>query len=370
MLNEILPHRNKDDDDYSLLEGELLMKTTIYTKIDWKVSKLKLFSLLTGLMIESKSELENAQSFDIVSSMDIFGSHRRRSNTAQRLERLSEDKKKKAKVKVVRWSNTENQTINEQDLDYYFPVKDVEKLKLERGGQSTKRSLLSKQMQRYPTAPVNPFNEYSRFDARISETNGNSKRLTIYLTMLSEEERKTPLVVEVVKTAKIQELIGLICWQFTNMQEGKERLKSNVSRYCLRIAEENGEVDPDFPCFNANELVSKFGFPILALEERKIDEESSPWITIHIDQVFTKIEPTLDATMEDVLNAVLKKRKDILDSTKKYVLKSMNGLDEIDLNSKLSETKEKEFRLVPAEGELRVAIWSAQLLRFQLANFI
>ena len=303
-------------------------------------------------MIETKSELENAQSFDIVSNMDIFGSHRRRSNTAQRLERLRLEKKNKAKVKVVRWSNTtENQSFNDQDLDYYFPVKDVEKLKLEKESRSTKKSLLSKQMQRYPTAPVNPFNEYSKFDARISETNGNSKRLTIYLTMLGEE-RKKPLYVEVVNTAKIHELIGLICWQFTNMQEGKEPLKSNVSHYCLRIAEENGEVDPDFPCLNANELVSKFGFPILALEERKIDEESSPWITIHIDQVFTKIEPSADATMEYVLNAVMKKRKDILDAGKTYVLKSMNGLEEIDLNSKLSEVKEKEFRLVPAEGEL------------------
>lgn len=303
-------------------------------------------------MIETKSELENAQSFDIVSNMDIFGSHRRRSNTAQRLERLRLDKKNKSKVKVVRWANQiDNQSINDQDLDYYFPVKDVQKLKLERDGAAKRKSLLSKQMQRYPTAPVNPFNEYSKFDARISETNGNSKRLTIYLTMLNEEERKKPLYVEVVNTAKIQELIGLICWQFTNIQEGKEPLKSNVSHYCLRIAEENGEVDPDFPCLNANELVSKFGFPILALEERKIDEESSPWITIHIDQVFTKIEPSVDATMEYVLNAVMKKRKDILDAGKNYVLKSMNGLDEIDLSSKLSEMKEKEFRLVPAEGK-------------------
>ena len=125
-------------------------------------------------MIETKSELENAPSFDIVSNMGIFGSHRRRSNTAQRLERLHLEKKNKAKVKVIRWSNQiENQSISDRDLDYYFPIKDVEKLKLEHERVTTRKSLLSKQMQRYPTAPVNPFNEYSKFDARISETSGN-----------------------------------------------------------------------------------------------------------------------------------------------------------------------------------------------------
>lgn len=67
--------------------------------------------------------------------------------------------------------------------------------------------------------------------------------------------------------ARVDDLIGLICWQYTN--EGKEpRLKPNVSNYCLRIAEENGEVDPDFPSLNSKELVAKFGFPVLALVEK------------------------------------------------------------------------------------------------------
>lgn len=302
-------------------------------------------------MIETKSELETAQSFDIVSNMDIFGSHRRRSNTAQRLERLRVEKKNKAKVKVVQWKDTiENQSINDLELDDYFPIKDIEKLKSDKQKLMNKKSLLSKQMHKYPTAPVNPFNEYSKFDARISETNGNSKRLTIYLTMLNEEQRKKPLVVEVVNTAKIQDLIGLICWQFTNIQESKEPiLKSNVSHYCLRIAEENGEVDPDFPCLNANELVAKFGFPILALEERKLSDENNPLITVHIGQVFTKIEPpNQDVTMNYILEAVIKKRKDILKDIK-YALKRINSLDDhfINPSAKLSEIREKEFRLVP-----------------------
>ena len=251
-------------------------------------------------MIETKSELENAQSLDIVSNMDIFGPHRRRSNTAQRLERLSLEKKNRAKIKVIQWKDlSECQSlIREEEIDDYFPIKNLDELKLDKEKYLKKKSLLSKQMLKYPKAPVNLFNEYSKFDARISETNGNSKRFKIYLTMLNEEERKKPLFVEVVSGAKIQDLIGLICWQFTNNQDkGKESiLKPNVSNYCLRIAEENGdegwEVDPDFPCLNPNDPVSKFGFPTLALEERNLDENSSV-IKVNIGQVFTTIEGKL-----------------------------------------------------------------------------
>ena len=43
-----------------------------------------------------------------------------------------------------------------------------------------------------------------------------TKKLGIYLTMQQGEARSYPMVVNTVTTAKIQELIGLICWQYTN----------------------------------------------------------------------------------------------------------------------------------------------------------
>jgi len=76
-----------------------------------------------------------------------------------------------------------------------------------------------------------------------------------------------PLEVVIVSTAKVQDLIGLICWQYTN--EGREpKLHSDINRYCLRIAEDNGEVDPDFSSLNPREPLSKFNFPSLALTEK------------------------------------------------------------------------------------------------------
>lgn len=40
--------------------------------------------------------------------------------------------------------------------------------------------------------------------------------------------------------------------------------------YCLHIAEDDGEVDTDFPSLDNREPVSKFGFSKLALVEKDI----------------------------------------------------------------------------------------------------
>lgn len=42
-----------------------------------------------------------------------------------------------------------------------------------------------------------------------------------------------------------------------------------VTNYGLYITEEDGEVDRDFPCLDAKEVVAKFGFTCLGLVEHK-----------------------------------------------------------------------------------------------------
>lgn len=44
----------------------------------------------------------------------------------------------------------------------------------------------------------------------------------------------------------------------------------NIEMYCLHIAEDDGEVDTDFPSLDNKEPVSKFGFSKLALVEKDI----------------------------------------------------------------------------------------------------
>lgn len=56
--------------------------------------------------------------------------------------------------------------------------------------------------------------------------------------------------------------------------------------------------------------------------------------------------------MNYVLDAVIRKRKDTLNLEQKYVLKLINSDDSIDLNTKLSEIREKEFRLISLDGKI------------------
>ena len=158
-----------------------------------------------------------------------------------------------------------------------FPKKEVKASDGESPAAKPIRSALSLQLEKCPDIPNNPFNEYARFDGRVSE-GAPTKRITIYLTMMAPEQRQQPMEVVTQINARVDDLIGLICWQYTN--EGKEpRLKPSVSHYSLRIAEENGEVDPDFPSLNSKELVAKFGFPVLALVE-KDEQESNILVTM------------------------------------------------------------------------------------------
>jgi len=42
-----------------------------------------------------------------------------------------------------------------------------------------------------------------------------TKKIDIFLTMAPPEDRPYPMSVVVVSSAKIQDLVGLICWQYT-----------------------------------------------------------------------------------------------------------------------------------------------------------
>lgn len=137
-----------------------------------------------------------------------------------------------------------------------------------------RKSGLTRLLEKFPSLPKNPFNEYAQFDGGMSEA-VPVKKIMIFIAI--DQQRSTsedlgsknnaPLEVVIVSTAKVQDLIGLICWQYTN--EGREpKLHHDINKYCLRIAEDNGEVDPDFTSLNPREPLSKFNFPSLALTEK------------------------------------------------------------------------------------------------------
>ena len=118
-----------------------------------------------------------SQSVDITSSWD-FGI-RRRSNTAQRLERLRKERQNQIKCKNVQWKDR-NTSYSAEELSSLFEKKNFRV----RSPCSGKQSILSVRLEQCPLQLNNPFNEYSKFDGKGTKSR---KRL---VRVLKEEYGK------------------------------------------------------------------------------------------------------------------------------------------------------------------------------------
>lgn len=219
-----------------------------------------------------------------------------------------------------------------------------------------RKSGLTRLLEKFPSLPKNPFDEFAQFDGGMSEAvpvkkimifialsqqneqkslennnetnhqtaintsasgsgqdtlitttmnslladNNSSSSITLQKTQPTNGNKNTPskpktnepLEVVIVSTARVQDLIGLICWQYTN--EGREpKLQHDINRYCLRIAEDNGEVDPDFTSLNPKEPLSKFNFPSLALTEKSEERVRSYNDTYTDGNIYINRLPTI-----------------------------------------------------------------------------
>lgn len=267
-------------------------------------------------------ESEQGQSYDIASDLDYI-CHRRRSNTAQRLDRLKKEKINQSRTKTIVWRcNSPTGSQNEDRLSQDSPTSTnnhndpTTSNKFENGFLENRKSKsppgksgLTRLLERFPSLPKNPFDEFAQFDGGMSET-VPVKKIMIYIALESQTQSNAnkpkndgPLEVVIVSTARVQDLIGLICWQYTN--EGREpKLHHDISRYCLRIVEDNGDVDADFTSLNPKEPLLKFNFPSLALtikttepvktdNNTEIDNDQQTILNSHNQPVFIGRVPTI-----------------------------------------------------------------------------
>uniref|UniRef100_A0A667XU41 Target of rapamycin complex 2 subunit MAPKAP1 n=1 Tax=Myripristis murdjan TaxID=586833 RepID=A0A667XU41_9TELE len=247
-----------------------------------------------------------SQSMDITSSWD-FGI-RRRSNTAQRLERLRKERQNQIKCKNIQWKErSSSQSV--EDLRTLFEKRDFKDRPRTTGTKST----LSLRLEQCPQQLNNPFNEYSKFDGKGHIGTTATKKIDVYLSMQMAQEKLHPMMVVTIANARVHDLIGLICWQYTS--EGREpKLNENVNAYCLHIAEDDGEVDTDFPPLDSNEPIHKFGFSTLALVEKYsspgLASKQSLFVRINAAHGFSLIPvDSLKVTMKEIMQKALKKRK-------------------------------------------------------------
>ncbi|KAL5011995.1 hypothetical protein ScPMuIL_010546 [Solemya velum] len=311
-------------------------------------------SSLSDTGIDS-SDTDMPHSYDIQPEMD-YGAHRRRSNTAQRLERMKKEKRNQTKIKHIPWRTVPETT---DDKGRYFEKKHI--ANVDREPKSNMVSLLSHQLDEADIMGENPFKEYVRFDGKAT-IGLPTKKIDIFLTMAEPEDRPYPLTIVCLASAKIQDLIGLICWQYT--QEDREPLlNENREMYCLRIAEDDGEVDIDFPSLDNREPLSKFGFNKLALVEREAPPSSpktSPVVTVNIpNRGFNKFQINSPSIlMKEILQKVIKRRKVKQRQGLKYNLEKQEepGIA-VDLEAPLGFMNTLEFCLVrenSTRGEMEI----------------
>nr|XP_021135878.1 target of rapamycin complex 2 subunit MAPKAP1 isoform X6 [Columba livia] len=263
-----------------------------------------------------------SQSVDITSSWD-FGI-RRRSNTAQRLERLRKERQNQIKCKNVQWKDR-NTSHSAEELSSLFEKKNFRV----RSPCSGKPSILSVRLEQCPLQLNNPFNEYSKFDGKGHVGTTATKKIDVYLPLHASQDKLQPMTVVTIANAKVHDLIGLICWQYTS--EGREpKLNDNVNAYCLHIAEDDGEVDTDFPPLDSNEPIHKFGFSTLALVEKYsspgLAAKQSLFVRINAAHGFSLIQvDSMKVTMKDILQKALKRRKGSQRGSAGVVISSSTG---------------------------------------------
>ncbi|CAL1529769.1 unnamed protein product [Lymnaea stagnalis] len=338
-------------------------------------------------MSDCPSDNEIKGSMDIHPDMD-FGAHRRRSNTAQRLERLKKEKRTQSKMKTIQWKDAP-ETYKAEEKGHLFekrnlpelpntgsnipdqnistttfqnvpvpPVLEVTSASSSPSKKAKGVSILSQQLEELDSHGSNPFFKYAKFDGR---TAGGlpTRKLEIFLAFAPPEHRGYPMSILVTAHAKAQEVVGLICWQYTE-EERKPDLQSVaghidpndfVNKFSLHMAEDDGEIDTDFPPIIPTDPVSKYGFTKFALVANAPVQPKSALVTINVpNRGFNKFQvDSMTVTMRELMDKVIKKRKIKLRPGLNYTLEK-TGKSEIgkpvDLDAMLGSMNCLEFYLI------------------------
>ena len=135
---------------------------------------------------------------------DDFGTRRRRLNTVVRLEKMKKDQQAAAMISTIRWKDPD---LVNNDKSSMFEKKDI----------VPKRplSVLSRLIVEYASEPDSPFMEYAKFDGQ-SQPGVPTRTIRIFINMQNQEDRNYPMTVCVVASAKVSDLIGLICYKYNH----------------------------------------------------------------------------------------------------------------------------------------------------------
>ncbi|XP_059145208.1 target of rapamycin complex 2 subunit MAPKAP1-like [Physella acuta] len=322
-------------------------------------------------MSDGPSDNEIKGSMDIHPDMD-FGAHRRRSNTAQRLERLKKEKRTQCKMKTIQWKDAPD-TYKVDEKGHLFEKREVtlapvlktdpaaskENVPPETAEDRRKSvSTLTQQLKELDCHGSNPFFKYAKFDGR---TAGGlpTRKLDIFLAFAPPDQQAYPMSILVTANAKAQEVVGLVCWQYTDegrkpdIQSVAGHIDPNdfVNKFSLHMVEDDGEIDTDFPPIVPTDPVSKYGFTKFALVANAPVQPKSALVTINVpNRGFNKFQvDSMSVTMRELMDKVIKKRKMKIRPGLNYTLEKA-GKSEIgkpvDLDAMLGSMNCLEFFLI------------------------
>ncbi|XP_067215975.1 target of rapamycin complex 2 subunit MAPKAP1 isoform X2 [Linepithema humile] len=294
-------------------------------------------------------------SFLAMDDTDMEFSHRQRSNTAQRLEKMDIERKKAAKVKHVKWEHNPN-AITPTDQSELFQRKDFRRKTPLRKGHS----LLSEQLEKCPNLPQNAFKDYAKFDGN-AQVGIPVRKYRIFMCMLPKEERTYPLQVVVTATARVLDFIGLICYKYAS--EHPDHKLKDLSRYGLYITEDDGEVDWAFPCLDPRETISKFEFTTLGLIEMKPSDRARHNAVSCVEKKAEEHLEGKDKEQEEVANDLAKMEghttameAPLYQSYRVYIINKMRAKTEIHLG--ISGEKIEIDPVITGKGAAR--FWNRQ----------
>lgn len=159
-----------------------------------------------------------AQSYNIQMDQE-FGLRKHTSIASQKFDKSEATKRRASKVRSIKLEDNVPAALSDAEIDELFTRRDDYKLKWqERNEQCATnaangngKSMLAQRLEEVRRQPVNKFQIYARFDG--NQMSVAIKTFKIFLTMLSKEQQNYPMEVCVIATARIQELIGLVCYK-------------------------------------------------------------------------------------------------------------------------------------------------------------
>ncbi|RDD47221.1 Target of rapamycin complex 2 subunit MAPKAP1 [Trichoplax sp. H2] len=317
------------------------MSELVIVNEDDEIITKKAKKCITKLYNSSEDRMfqKYSQSLDISATPSLS----LRSKSLTKIEKDKNSKEHKLKCRNVTWKD-KPRDLSDDEMAEMFK-------KYDKPFKAPNQSILALLLEQVGNVD-NPFKDYCKFDGEGNVGEAATKKINIYFTMLPEGENGIPMTIIVTgDNACVQDAIGLALWKYTN--EGrKPPLKSNSAHgYALHIAEDDGEVDMDFPALDPKESIFRFGFTSLALVEKETPEEQKKKnIVVKVYLPFNGFSSVqvdrLDVPMKDILDKMMRKRR-LKKTGPEYILeKKSEPRVTIDLSRTLESMGTLEFCLI------------------------